>query len=143
VRGRGVLGTSPCSTQESESDRPVINTAFAGYTTPTLCDAIAINDSLGARWYVVESVIRVLNVVFWVAAALLAASLVLLDVSVINAILMVAVVVSSGAIALYEFRLNPLSDTERGEWTGRQLFYALVFTISFFVAFLYVLTVIF
>jgi hypothetical protein len=29
------------------------------------------------------------------------------------------------------------------EWTGRQLFYALVFTITFFVAFLYILTVIF
>ncbi len=56
---------------------------------------------------------------------------------------MVAVVVSSGAIAWYEFRLNPMADTERGEWTGRQLFYALAFTITFFVAFLYILTVIF
>jgi hypothetical protein len=91
----------------------------------------------------VEQVARVLNVVFWVAAALLVASLVLLDAPVVNAILMVAVVVSSGALAWYEFRLNPLADTERGEWTGRQLFYGLVFTIAFFVAFLYVLTVIF
>jgi hypothetical protein len=78
-----------------------------------------------------------------VAAALLVASVVLLDVPVVNAVLMVAVVVCSGLIALYEFRLNPLSDTERGEWTGRQLFYGLVFAISFFVAFLYVLTVVF
>jgi hypothetical protein len=92
---------------------------------------------------VVQSVVRVLNVVFWVAAALLVASVVLLDVPVVNAVLMVAVVVCSGLIALYEFRLNPLADTERGEWTGRQLFYGLVFTISFFVAFLYVLTVVF
>ena len=91
----------------------------------------------------VEQVARVLNVVFWVAAALLVASLVLLDAPVVNAILMVAVVVSSGALAWYEFRLNPLADTERGEWTGRQLFYGLVFAIAFFVAFLYVLTVIF
>jgi hypothetical protein len=53
------------------------------------------------------------------------------------------VVVCSGLIALYEFRLNPLPETERGEWTGRQLLYALVFTISFFVAFIYILTVIF
>jgi hypothetical protein len=90
----------------------------------------------------VQSVVRVLNVVFWVAAALLVASVVLLDVPVVNAVLMVAVV-CSGLIALYEFRLNPLADTERGEWTGRQLFYGLVFTISFFVAFLYVLTVVF
>jgi hypothetical protein len=55
----------------------------------------------------------------------------------------VAVVICSGAIAFYEFRLNPMADTERGEWTGRQLFYGLVFTITFFVGFLYVLTVIF
>jgi hypothetical protein len=90
-----------------------------------------------------QPVVRVLNVVFWVAAALLVASVVFLDVPVINAVLMVAVVVCSGLIALYEFRLNPLADTERGEWTGRQLFYGLVFTISFFVACLYVLTVVF
>ncbi len=81
--------------------------------------------------------------VFWVAAALLVAALVFLDAPVINAVLMVAVVVSSGAIAWYEFRLNPMADTERGEWTGRQLFYALAFTITFFVAFLYILTVVF
>jgi hypothetical protein len=92
---------------------------------------------------VVEPVVRVLNVVLWVAAALLVASLVLLDAQVLNAVLMVAVVVCSGAIAWYEFRLDPMADTERGEWTGRQLFYALVFTLTFFVAFLYVLTVIF
>ena len=90
----------------------------------------------------VQPVVRVLNVVFWVAAALLVASVVLLDVPVVNAVLMV-VVVCSGLIALYEFRLNPMEDAERGEWTGRQLFYGLVFTISFFVAFLYVLTVVF
>jgi hypothetical protein len=89
------------------------------------------------------SVVRVLNIVFWVAAVLLVASLVLFDAQIVNAILMVAVVVCSGAIAWYEFRLNPMADTERGEWTSGQLFYALVFTITFFVAFLYILTVIF
>jgi hypothetical protein len=89
-----------------------------------------------------EPVVRVVNVVFWVVAALLVVSLVLLDAPVLNAVLMVAVVVCSGAIAWYEFRLNPMADTERGEWTGGQLFYALVFTITFFVAFLYVLTVV-
>ena len=90
-----------------------------------------------------EPVVRVLNVVFWVAAALLAAALAFLDAPGVNVVLMVAVVVCSGAIAWYEFRLNPMADTERGEWTGRQLFYALVFAITFFVAFLYVLTVVF
>jgi hypothetical protein len=92
---------------------------------------------------VVESVVRVLNVVFWVAAALLLVSLVLFNAQVVKAVLMVAVVACSGALAWYEFRLNPMADTERGEWTGRQLFYALVFTITFFVAFIYILTVIF
>jgi hypothetical protein len=92
---------------------------------------------------VVESAVRVLNIVFWVAAVLLVVSLVLFDAQAVNTVLMVVVVVCSGAIAWYEFRLNPTEDTERGEWTGRQLFYALVFTITFFVAFLYILTVVF
>jgi hypothetical protein len=35
-----------------------------------------------------------------------------------------------------------MADTERGEWTGRQLFYALILAITFFVAFLFILTVI-
>jgi hypothetical protein len=91
----------------------------------------------------VEALVRVLNVVFWVAAVLLVASLVFLDAQVVNAILMVVVVVCSGAITSYEFGRNPIADTERGEWTSRQLFYALVFAISFFVAVLYVLTVVF
>ena len=99
-----------------------------------------------------DSLVRVLNVVFWVAAALLVVSLALADsmtrlfgggAQVVTAVLMVVGVICSGARALYEVRLNPLEDTERGEWTGRQLFYALVFTITFFVAFLYILTVIF
>jgi hypothetical protein len=62
---------------------------------------------------------------------------------VVKAVLLVVVVICSGLIALYEFRLNPMADTERGEWTNRRLFYALVFTITFFVAFLFVLTLIF
>jgi small-conductance mechanosensitive channel len=108
-----------------------------------LCDAIATEDTSDTRWTgAVEAVVRVVNVVFWVVAPLLVAALFLLNAPVVIAVLMVAVV-CSGAIALYEFRLNPMADTERGEWTGRQLFYGLVFTITFFVAFLYVLTVVF
>jgi hypothetical protein len=101
----------------------------------------------------VESLVRVLNVVFWVAAALFVASLVLSNftaglfgdsgVQVVKAVLIAVVVMCSGVIALYEFRLNPMADTERGEWTSRQLFYATVFTITFFVGFLFILTVIF
>ena len=85
---------------------------------------------------------RVLNVVFWVAATLFVASLFLSGFAaglfgdrgsrVVNAALLVAIVVCSGAITSYEFGRNPIADTERGEWTNRQLFFALVFTISFF-----------
>ena len=90
-----------------------------------------------------EQAVRILNIVFWVAAPLLVLSLFFLDVPVVIAVLMVVVVVCSGAIAWYEFRLNPMADTERGEWTNRQLFYGLVFAITFFVAFLYVLALVF
>ncbi len=90
-----------------------------------------------------DPLVRVLDVVFWIIAALLVGALVFFDEPGVNAVLMGALVICSGLIALYEFRLNPLPDTERGEWTGRQLFYALAFTISFFVAFIYILTVIF
>ena len=87
--------------------------------------------------------VRVLDAVFWVIAASLVGALVFLDEPALNAVLM-ALGVCSGVLAFYEFRLNPLAETEeRGEWTGRQLFYALVFTLGFFVAFVYILTVVF
>jgi hypothetical protein len=86
--------------------------------------------------------LRVLNVVFRVPAALFVASLFLSDLAaglfgergscVVKSALLVAKVVCSGAITSYEFGRNPIADTERGEWTNRQLFFALVFTISFF-----------
>ena len=88
-------------------------------------------------------IVRVLDVVFSLTFAMLVGALGFFDEPALNAVLMVLLVVWSGLLALYEFRLNPLPDTERGEWTGRQLFYALAFTISFFVAFIYILTVIF
>ena len=90
-----------------------------------------------------DPVVRVLDVLFWIISAMLVGALVFLDEPAVTAVLMALVVVCSGVLALYEFRLNPLSDTERGEWTGRQLFYALVFAIGFFVAFVYILAVIF
>ena len=90
-----------------------------------------------------DPLLRVLDVVFWIVAAMLVGALIFFDVPAVNALLMALLVVCSGVLALYEFRLNPLAETERGEWTGRQLFYALVFTISFFVAFIYILTVVF
>ena len=86
---------------------------------------------------------RILDVVFWITAALLVGALAFLEEPGVIAILMGVLVVCSGALALFEFWDNPLAETERGEWTGRQLFYSLVFTIAFFVAFLYILTVVF
>ena len=86
--------------------------------------------------------LRALTVVFWVAFPLFVASLFLSDLAsglfgdrgsrVVNAALLVAIVVCSGAITSYEFGRNPISDTDRGEWTDRQLFYTLVFMISLF-----------
>ena len=90
-----------------------------------------------------DPLVRVLDTVFWIIAAMLVGALVFLYEPALTALLLALLVVCSGVLALYEFRLNPLSDTERGEWTGRQLFYSLVFAIGFFVAFIYILAVIF
>ena len=46
--------------------------------------------------------------------------------------------VCSGALASYEFARNPIADTEREEWTNKQLFYAIVFNISFCLAVFFV-----
>jgi hypothetical protein len=92
--------------------------------------------------------VRILTAIFWVAAPLSVAALLVAflsydfmvgvlsyeGLSVVNAVLIGTVMVCSGLIAAYEFWLNPLADTERGEWTGRQLFYGFVFTITFFLS---------
>ena len=90
-----------------------------------------------------DPLVRVLDVVFWVIAAMLVGALIFFDAPAVNALLMVLLVVCSGVLALYEFQLNPQPHTQRGGWSRRQLFYALLFTISFFVAFIYILTIIF
>ena len=88
--------------------------------------------------------VRVFGIVFWVAASLFVVSLALSDFNVvlfgdrglrvINAALLVVVVVCSGVIASHEFWLNPMDETERGEWTNRQLFFAIIFATSLFIA---------
>ena len=90
-----------------------------------------------------DALVRLKNVIFWIIAAMLIGALIFLDQPGVNAILMALLVLCSGVLALYEFRLNPMAQTGRGMWTGRQLFYALVFTASFFVAVIYILTLIF
>ena len=87
----------------------------------------------------------VLTVVFWVAALIFVGlmvwyaltGIVETAVSLATGISLLVVTVTSGAITWIELRNNPLDDTERGEWTNKMLFYALVFAITFFVAFLY------
>jgi hypothetical protein len=86
-----------------------------------------------------------LTVVFWVAAAIFVVMIALYAftqsmgawLSWTMGISLLVVTVTSGAIAWVEFRSNPEEDAERGEWTNKMLFYALVFALTFFVAFLY------
>jgi hypothetical protein len=92
--------------------------------------------------------VRILTAIFWVAAPLSVAALLVAflsydfmvgvlsykGLSVLNAVLIGTVMACSGLIAAYEFWRNPLADTERGEWTGRQLFYVGVFAITFFMS---------
>ena len=76
---------------------------------------------------------------FGLTVALLVSTLVYLDAPGVTAVLMAVLVVWAGLQAWYEFRLNPLPQTARGGWSGRRLFYTVVFVIGFFVAFIYVL----
>ena len=93
----------------------------------------------------IRSALPVLTVVFWVAAAIGVVAIAVYSftqsigawLSWIIGISLLAVVVSSGAIAWAEFRSNPQEDAEGGEWTNKMLFYGLVFAITFFVTFLY------
>ena len=99
-----------------------------------------------------EQFVRIMTAIFWVAAPLLVASLVVAFLSydfmvwllsdrglgVVNAVLIGTVVVCSGLIAWYEFRANPAEEAEYGEWTGRMSFYAVVFGITLFMSFFFV-----
>jgi Na+/H+-translocating membrane pyrophosphatase len=100
---------------------------------------------------VLGSVLRVLTAVFYVVApicvaVIAASSFTGIDGSWLTWTIggsLLAVMLCSGGIAWIEFNKNPLGDTERGEWTNRMLFYALVFTVTLFVTFLYLPTLIF
>ena len=88
------------------------------------------------------------EIFFWLAAAALVAWLILSGSGLadgmvgprasqtIFTILVSAVALSSGLILRREWRENPAQESEYGEWTTRQLFFSIVFAISFFVAFL-------
>jgi hypothetical protein len=93
----------------------------------------------------------VLTVVFWVAAAICVMTIAVYAfaqsmgawLSWMTGVSLLFVVMSSGALAWVEFRSNPKEDAERGEWTNKMLFYGLVFAGTFFVAFLYWLSLFF
>jgi hypothetical protein len=101
---------------------------------------------------VMEQAVRILTAIFWVAASLLVASLLVAWLSydfivgllsdegleVVNAVLMGTVMVISGLIAWYEFRANPADEAEYGEWTGKMSFYAVIFGITLFMSFFFI-----
>jgi hypothetical protein len=96
-------------------------------------------------------ILRVLTAVFWVVAPIcvvvIAASAFTESAGAwllwTTGVSMLLVVRCSGGIAWAEFQRNPIPDAERGEWTNKALFYAIVFTITFIVAFLYLPTLFF
>jgi hypothetical protein len=98
-----------------------------------------------------NTVLRVVTVVFWIAAPVCVASMVASSISGSAAawltwtigISLSLTMLSSGVIAWVEFGKNPLLDAERGEWTNKMLFYALAFTVTLFVGFLYLPTLFF
>ena len=99
----------------------------------------------------ISTALPVLTVVFWVGASICVAAIAMSSFTesigawlfLVIGISLLVVVMSSGAIAWAEFRSNPKEDAERGEWTNKMLFYGLVFAITFFVAFLYWLSLYF
>ena len=98
-----------------------------------------------------RNALPVLTVVFWVATAILvvlfAAPSFFGGIGAwlhwVTGITLLVVTTCSGVLAWVEFKANPSEDAERGEWTNKMLFYGLVFAITFFVAFLYWLTIYF
>ena len=105
----------------------------------------------GAFFHRMRDALPVVTVVFWVSAAILVLLFALSSfigsigtwLHWITAIVLLVVMLSSGVIAWVEFKSNPSEEAERGEWTNKMLFYGLVFAISFFVAFLYWVGIIF
>jgi Na+/melibiose symporter-like transporter len=96
-----------------------------------------------------ELFVRVLTVVFWVAATLLVAVLFTSTLSyyfivgllgserleTLNAVLVVTVALCSGLIGWHEFRANPAAEkTMYGQGMGKASFYTTIFWIALFVS---------
>ena len=95
--------------------------------------------------------LRLLKTLFWIATPICLAAIAVSTfaggvatwLSWTIGISLLLAMMCSGGIMWMEFRMNPLEESERGEWTNAMLFYALVFAITLFVAFLYLPTLLF
>jgi hypothetical protein len=99
-----------------------------------------------------ERFVRVLAVIFWMAATLLVALLFTAGLSydfvvgllgserleTVNAVLLGTVAVCSGLIGWHEFRANPAEETTYGQGTAKAAFYATTFWIALFLSFYFV-----
>jgi hypothetical protein len=93
-------------------------------------------------------ILRCLTIVFWLSVAAMVAWLALSNTGLVGerfgvrgsqtvfTVLIATIAACSGLILWREWRDDPAEESEYGEWTNKQLFYAIVFAISFFVAFI-------
>lgn len=91
---------------------------------------------------------RCLKIVFWLSVAATVAWLVLSnsgfvanafgvrDSQTVFTVPVTTIAACSGLILWRAWREDPAEESEYGEWTNEQLFYAIVFAITLFVAFL-------
>lgn len=94
-----------------------------------------------------DLIFRCLTITFWLSVAATLTWLSLSSTSLGDAfsignsqtvftLLTVTIATCSGLILWCEWRNDPADQSEYGEWTNKQLFYAIVFAISFFVGFI-------
>lgn len=97
-----------------------------------------------------DSAVRVLSVVFWITAAIMALWLAFnlwdggavedmlgdAGASFVYTPLLGIIALCSGTILWHEWRNNPVEESEYGEGTNRQLLHAIVFCITFFIGFI-------
>lgn len=95
-----------------------------------------------------DLIFRCITVVFWASVAATVAWLALSNAGpvrdavglggsrLIFTALISTIAACSGLLLWREWRDDPAEHSEYGEWTNKQLLYAIVFAISFFVAFL-------
>ena len=109
------------------------------------------------RW-AMRLIIGVLTVIFWVAATIFVAMVAisgfdfgLLEKPLGNRGLRIVygasisvMLVSSGSVAWYEFRANPLEDASAfADWTWKMTLYATIFGITLFLSFFYIPSMLF